>query len=246
MAPLPPDFRGPGLRVRFRRLSGITPKTVLRDPLYLPVTLGEFTVDEVAEHRDYTTVAAGEFSTPAAGPPTARSLRTTTLDTLTIDWHRYARWLVNPRLSPAAAKRELYRILRYRRPFEVLAILQLGGGQPEELRMKATLRAINRTLRPGEADTRYYTIELKEWRDNTVERTGRGGGRDTLPTTATLTAETTLHSLATHFYSSAPEWRLIAAANGITSWGPGTPLADSRRFKVGDKVKIPKPVTASI
>jgi nucleoid-associated protein YgaU len=248
--PNAPDYRGPGLRVRLTALPGITPKGVLTQPLYLPVVLGPFSFSEEADHREYTTVSAGEYSVPAAGPASARRLRSTSLETLTVDWHNYARWLVNPSLTPREARSELYRVLRSRQPFELLAILQLGSDEPEELRMKATLRAINRELRPGETDTRYYSLELREWRDASMERRGRGrreGHRsvsthrgERLPTTHRLTAETTLHSLSRNHYGVASGWRIIARENGIKNWGPATPIVQSKRWKVGDKVKIPK------
>lgn len=244
MPVLPEDFRGPGLRVRFKRIRGVTAKGVLESALYLPVVLNDFSFEETADHRDYTTVSAGEFSVPAPGPASARMLRTTSLETLTLDWYRFARWLVARGRDPQEVRAELFRIMRSRTPFELLAALDVHSG-PEELRMNATLRGISRVLRPGEADTRYYTLDVKEWRDNAVKRRGQGSsGR--LPTTAKLTAQTTLSSLSKHFYGSGASWRLIAAANGIKSWGASTPLVESKRFKVGDKVKIPKPETASI
>lgn len=255
---LPSSYRGPGLRVRFTAVEGVTKKGVLTTPLYLPAALGDFAFDEEFDWRDYTTIADGEYSVAAQGGETARRLRTSDLETLTIDWHRYARWLTNPQVTPQVARRELYRIGRTHSVFELLAILQLGSDEPEELRMKASIRSIRRVLRPGEADTRYYSLSIKEHRNNDVERrgastTGSSGGADgrgngtggarpvKLPAVATLTAETSLHSLAGHFYGSEAAWRPIAAANGIKNWGAAYPLAKSPRWKVGDKVKIPKP-----
>lgn len=238
---LPQSYRGPGFRVRLSSVKGATAKGLLTEPLYLPCILGDFDVEEEFDHADYDTVAAGEFSVPAAGPVTARRLRTTDLSTLTIDWHAYARFLVNPQLSPDEARRQLYAIGRSRSPFELLVAAQLGI--QEELRMKATMRSLSRTAKPGEADTRYYSMAIKEWRDNSLRRRAAGSGRSTLPTTAKLTNKTTLNSLARHFYPDSPlkdGWRAIARANGITNWGPSTPLAKSKRWKVGDKIKIPK------
>lgn len=241
-APLAASYRGPGLRVRFSAVPGATAAGVLDEPMYLPVVLGEFTVDEDFDHRDYDTVSAGQFSTPGGGGPTSRQLRAVDLEMMTIDWHAYARFLTNPQLDPEDARREVLKIGRAKTPFEILADIQLGSG-PEELRMKATIRSVRRTLKPGEADTRYYTLVLKEWRDNAIGRRSAGSGAGSLPTTATLTAATTLTSLARHFYPSIPlnlAWRTIAQENGVTSWGASTPLVQSQRFKVGDKVKIPR------
>lgn len=239
---------GDGLRVRFAKVRGFTPKGVLDDALYLPVVLNEFTFSEEAAHQEYDTVAAGQFSVPAAGPATARQLRSTDFETLTLDWD--APWLARAGQDDQDVRRELYKVLRARAPFELLATLQLGRGT-EELRMKATLRSIERTLKPGERDTRYYTLALKEWRDPSVERRGAGSagrGHSSLPTTAVLKADTTFTSLAGHYYGLASRayWAAIANANGLRSWGGNTPIVQSKRFKVGDKVKIPKkPIVAS-
>ena len=233
------SYRGPGLRVRFSRIRGVTAKDVLEQPLLLPVTLGEFTVDEEFAHNEYGTISAGQFSSPTPGPPTARQLRTTDLDTLTLDWHDYARFLVNPHLSEEDARRELYAVARSKTAFELLATTQLGSS-PDELRMKATIRSLSRSLRPGEADTRYYTIGISEWRDNSTER--RGVGRS-LPTTHSLDANDTLVSLARAYFPSEVPIKngaqAIKKANGITRWGNNDPLVRSKRWKVGDRIKIP-------
>jgi hypothetical protein len=236
MPRLKANYYGPGLRVRFARIPHETPKNVLRHPLYLPVTLGDFTIEEEFEHRDYTTVGAGEFSAPAGGPATARRLRTTDLETLTIDWHKYARWLTNPHITPGRAREEINKIARSKRPFEILATIRILDGYPAEVRMFATIRRVTRTLKPGEKDTRYYTLEIKEWRDNSLTRRKAKEG----PRTATLFASTTLYDLARIFYGSASMWREIARANGITNWGPSTPLVQSKRFVIGDKLTIPE------
>jgi len=236
---------GPGLRVRFTRIPDVTAKGVLESQMYLPVILGEFSHEEAADHRDYSTVAGGEYSVPAPGPRSARLLRTTDLETLTLDWYRYAQWLVARGRSPSNVRTQLYEILRTRTPFQMLAILDNAGGN-EELRMKATLRSIRRVLRPGERDTRYYTLEVKEWRDNSLTRRARGtkggksaGRKRALPTTATLTDKTSLRSLARYFYGTEAEWRPIANANNLKNWGPGDPIYKSSKFRVGDKIKIP-------
>jgi len=240
MQPVSSSYFGPGLRVRLSRVRGQTARGILTRPLYLPVTLGTFSVDETFTHNDFETSTAGEFSAPAPG----KSLRTTDLETLTIDWYRYARWLVNPRVSPRRVRTQLLRLARSKTPFELLAILPRMDGQ-EELRMKATIRSIGRELRPGEADTRYYTIEIKEWRDMRVGRR-RAGSSGRLPMTHRLAARDTLASLAKRYYSSPvsiPEGaRAIRRANGIGTWGLHTPLVRHKRFRAGDKVKIPVPV----
>jgi hypothetical protein len=245
-ARLPESYRGEGLRVRFSRIPGETPKGVLTTALYLPVVIGEsFSVSEEAAFTDYETVGDGEFSQPRGGSSTARNLRTLDdVETLTLDWARYARWMTNPDVTETQLRRTLYGILRSRRPFEILATLQLGAGA-EELRMKATLRSVARTLKRGETDTRYYVLGIKEWREDSVERKGQKAAKGgDLPAKKKLTASTTCYSAAREFYdlhevSLAGAARAIRQANGLGSWGLNTPIAQAKKFKVGDSIKIP-------
>lgn len=234
--------RGPGLRVRLSRAVGLTPGDVLVPPLYLPVALGEFSFDEEFSHSDYLG-PFGEFSQPAPGGPTARSLRSSDIETLTLDWE--APWMTGGFTDPQEARRVLYRLARSKRPFDLLATVQFG--RPEELRMRATIRGISRVLRPGEADTRYMTIRLREWRDNRVRRLSSLQGRDRntggrLPASHPITARDTLHSITRIYYGSTGGWRDVANANGITNWGPGRPLVEMGRFKAGDKIVVPQRV----
>ena len=169
--------RGPGLRVRLRKIAGKTHKSVLPRAMYLQMgPIGEdFSFEETAEHIEYRTISSGEFSAPAPGRgASARSLRSTSFQTLTLEWD--ARWLVNHDITPEQTREELYEILRLRTPFELLISRQLPehGGSSHELLMDATLRSIVRSLRAGEADTRYYDLQFREWRKAEV---GRRGGR---------------------------------------------------------------------
>jgi LysM repeat protein len=148
----------------------------------------------------------------------------------------------------ADIKAELYRVMRSRRPFKMVATIQ---GRGDELRMNATLRSISRELRPGEADTRYYDLEIKEWRDASVGRKssanvgrkGGQGGQTDLPAKHKLTADDTFNSLSKDYYGSTQFARDIASANGVSGWGMTTPIIQSQRFKVGDSIKIPKKPT---
>lgn len=244
--------RGDGLRVRFARIPGETPATVLREPLYLPAVLGEFAVDESAEHSEYRTVGSGTFSQGTASrrtlSTTARQagadegpdLRSIDLEALTLDWD--APWLLERGVSPAHVKRELTRILRSKKPFEVLAMLRLGETRPEEVRMYATLRSVRRVLKHGEADTRYYSLSLREWRRPGVTRRAHsareGRHRRKLPAKHVLKAGDTLYSLSKYYYGEYRGWRDIAEANGIRGWGAKNPIINHRRFKVGDRVVI--------
>ena len=173
--------RGPGFRVRLRKIPGETHKSVLPSALYFPVgpVGADFSVDEAAEHTEYRTIGNGEFSAPAPGRGAgARSLRSTDFTTLTINWD--APWLTNHELSATEFRAELYALLRLRTPFELLVTRSLPehGGSAHELLMHATLRSIRRTVRAREADTRYYDLAFREWRKAKVgRRAGKRGKR---------------------------------------------------------------------
>lgn len=230
-----------GFRYRFARIPGVTPKALLPVPFYLPVALNELTVEEDLIHSDYDTVSAGEYSVAGPGGLAVRKLRTADLETLTIDWHRYARWLSNPAATPAQVQAKIIALARGKHPFELLIVqgVYFGLGTPEELRMNITIRHLTKVAKPGEADTRYWTLQIKEWRDNGTGRRGIGSAPH-LPTTHLLTEKDTLQSLAKHYYGAYGAWRTIANANGVRNWGPTTELVKLAKFKIGDKVKIPK------
>ncbi|HEX7088727.1 MAG TPA: hypothetical protein VF192_01245 [Longimicrobiales bacterium] len=229
--------RGRGLRVRFSRMEGYTAKGVLSMPLYLPVVVGEFSFEETFEHREFQTHRAGQFSVPAQGPVTARQLRTTDLETLTIDWD----WpYLIQYVDPQEARRVLSAIARSRTPFELTATVQWGG--PEELRMFATIRSLRRTLKPGEADTRYWQIGISEFRRLTASRRTAGAGLRgrRLPTKHKITNTDTLESLSFDYYGSYSGWAHIGRANGMHKWGASTRLWKHPRWKVGSYIKIPE------
>jgi hypothetical protein len=223
-----------GLRVRLSRIPGETAKGVLRSPVYLPVVLGPFTVSEEASHFEYDTHRAGQFSVPAQGPKTARSLRDLGLDTLTLDWQ--ASWL--DYTDPRRFMNAVNDVLRARSPVLLLATLQFGD--PEEFRAPVTLRRTTRELRPGEADTRYWTLEVREWRNASLSRRTADPKNDRLPARHHLTATDTWSSLAQKYHHTSMTWRVIAKKNGLPQWGARTPIVNSTKFKVGDIVTIPK------
>lgn len=172
--------RGPGLRVRLRKITGQTHKSVLPQALYFQMgPLGEFAVDETGEHNEWRTAFSGEYSARSgSSAATSRSLRSTSFQTLTLDWD--APWLVDHDVSPAEMRETLNLLLRLRTPCELLVTRKLPehGGSTHELLMNATLRSVTRTLRRGEADTRYYDLTFREWRRAQI---GRRAARGTAP-----------------------------------------------------------------
>lgn len=234
-----PEHLGPGLRVRLTALRGETPRGILTRRLYLPAVLNEVTLEESADHVEFTTHAHGEFSVPAQGGPQARRLRDLPFEFLTLDWA--ADWLVQWR-HPQVVQDELEAVLRSKRPVLLLAILRFGDGRPEEYRGPVTLRRTARTLKPGETDTRYWTLEFKEYRPLRAARLSTKSGKRAahLPARFKLTNDTTLEWLSKHFFGTTRYWLAIARHNGIKKWGQTTPLVKHSRFKVGDYIKIPE------
>jgi hypothetical protein len=226
-----------GLRLRISAIPGLTPKTILREPLRIPVVLGpDFTIEETALHTEFDTVSAGQFSSPAGGKK-APQLKALSFDALTLTWP--AKWLTFPETDPDEVREELGEILRARKAVELFAFLG-ASGKGQELRMWATLRSMTRILRHGENDTRYYSLDWKQYRSPTVHRRGANQYAD-LPTTYALEKDDTLRSIADHYYGTEGMWQFLAQQNGIKSWGGDDPLVKMNRFKVGDKIKVPLP-----
>lgn len=235
--------RGEGFRARLSRIPGQTPKGLLAQPLYLPALLNDIANVETAIFSEYTTISNGEFSQPAMGPATARSLRTPEdFETLTVDWD--PPWLVQRGIDPNTVRDTLFEILRSRKPVHVLVTPKLGDG-PVVVNMDITFRQVIERVKGGEPDAVYFSITPKEWRKDGVQRSGEGRS-DSLPTTHDLTDTDSLYSLSQHYYHSALGADDIAKANGIKSFGKKTLLVKHPRFKVGSKLKIPLVAIASI
>lgn len=232
-----------GVRCRLSRIPGETPKGVLDAALVMPALLGDIEIEEEAQHTEYSTVSAGQFSQGAQGGSTARMLRAITLEGLTLEWD--ASWLVEHGQDPETVRGALAAILRSKKPVELLLTLRpTDASASPELRMNVTFRTVKRVLKAGEGDTRYYTIGIKEWRDPTVERRGTKEGRKPgvkFPTTHPLKSTDTLNSLAHEYYGRYEFWRDIRDDNGISKkFGQNTHLIDLAKYKVGSKIKLPK------
>lgn len=223
-----------GLHATLSAVHKLTPRAVLRAPILLPVVIGEeFSIDEEYPWEDFTTVGSGEHSSPSPG--NARPQAKFTGETMSLTWD--ARWLVNPNLSPEKLRRELLNIGRRRAIFDLL-IVNKPRSDFAEFSGYASIRRITRGIKRGEADSRYYTIDFAEYRPMTAARRKHRYGART-PTTHALDKNDTLRSLAREFLGNEGYWRNIAQANGITNWGSDDPLVDSKRYKVGDRIKIP-------
>lgn len=224
-----------GLHVRLRAVHDLTPAHVLREALLLPVMIGEeLSIDEEYPWEDFTTIGDGEHSTPSPGK-NAKPLARFTGETMSLTWD--ARWLANPDVNPEKLRRELLRIGRRRAIFDLL-VVNKPSADFAEFSGYAGIRRISRAIKRGEPDSRYYSIDFAEYRPMTVGQRNHKFGAKT-PTTHTLTADDTLRSLARELLGNESFWRNLAAANGLTNWGSSDPIVDSKRYKVGDKIKIP-------
>lgn len=224
----------PGLHARLRAVNDFTPAQVLRTPLLLPVMVGdELSIDEEYPWEDFTTVGDGEHSSPAPG--NARPLAKFSGETMSLTWN--PRWLAAPNVNPEKVRRELLRIGRRRAIFDLL-VVNKPRSDFAEFSGYATIRRISRGIKRGEADSRYYSIDFVEYRPMGLGRRKRRFGARR-PTTHGLDANDTLRSLARELLGNEGYWRNIAEANGITKWGSNDPLVDSKRYKVGDRIKIP-------
>lgn len=243
----PARIKGQGFVCRISPITGVTPKAALNRRIWLPVMLNTFTVTEAATHNEYTTLSAGDFSQPSMGGASARQMRAADIDTMTVDFN--ARWFTAHGQDPYELRVRLYEILRHRQAVRILIRLHPNPPPHAELDAYVTFRSISKEVRPGEPESRYMTISIKEWRDPTGRRrssspTGGGSSRKrgvSLPTTKRLTATDTLSSLSNEFYGRYDQWRDIRDANGITKrFGAKTPVIKlGGRWKVGAKIKIP-------
>lgn len=244
-----PGIRSAGLVVRFSPIKGQTPKSALDRHIWLPATLNTVTMTEPALHNEYDTLSAGHFSQAQMGPPDARQFRTTSFDSLTVEID--PPWMVYHGQDPYELRIRLREILRARKPVRLLGTLHPNPNAHHEMDMYVTFRSFTEDVqRPGERETRYFTIAISEWRDPSVKRRSHhreSGGSSSrkqgvnLPTTTTLAADDTLASIAYAFYGRYDEWRTIRDANGIGKrFGQKDKLVTlGGHFKVGAKIKVP-------
>src|SRR5918996_2825098 len=234
------DVSHRGLRVRFSKLPGETPRHLLQAPLGLPAVLNDFEFEEGATHTEYRTINFGEFSVPVGGNGFhARDLIRLTLEMCTLDWD--APWLQHRGYRPEDVHHTLVAIQRSKQPFRFGARAYRGEDGPFELKIDATLRRYSKRL-TQELDTRYYTLEIAEWRDASQRKRSHDpgrGGRSDLPTKHRLDADDTLYSLSKRYYGRHDQWPTLRRANDLGRWGPSTPIVQSNRFKPGDRFKIP-------
>lgn len=242
--------RGEGVRVRLTRIRGVTAPGVAEEPIWFPAgALNEFVVDEDSNISEYDTVGHGQFAAPAPGRP-GRKRRLRVCDIETAAFFGDNAILTARGIDPQALRDELEAVIRSETAVRLLVTLRLprerGRSIRPEVDMPATVRSIRRTLKHGEALTRYWTVRFVEDRDPTLGRRRYGGdppgvqsNRGGSSVKHRLDGNDTLESLAKRYFKDKSAWRALANAIGMKSWGARTPLVQNARWKVDQPITIP-------
>ena len=244
---------GVQLKIRLAPLPGLTSRKTLNGKLYIPVVLGDsFDITEDFRHEDYIT-PKGEFSAPL-GAGQSSMLRSFGIDTMTCTWN--PRWMTHPNQDPEEVKNNLAKIGRSREPVELLAKLTRHYAGYSDFHGAVTLRTMTRSLRRGEPDSRYFTLDFREFNELVGDRLGHGqgggggGGGGTqisigeahwqLPTKHKLKGDDSLRSLARLYYQDENRYHRIGDANGLGQWGGNDHIVLTNRYHIGDDIVIPK------
>jgi len=246
-----------GLKVTMEPIPGTTnPDLLGRNGIFLQTApLDNFPVEYGHSHNDYTTVREGQFSRKAG-----RNLRSTSFDTLVVD---YATWAFYNGVDIEDVTAKLIEICESGEPVLLTAAHDLPNLGYEnwnqtaagpELQWPATLRSLRVEERAGEGDSRYTNMSFTEYRDPDVSRfaQGRQGGK--LPAVVTLYMDgsadddhgrkigtppaepVTLHLLARFYYGDPSKWGAIARSNGIKNWSG----SDALIYYPGYRSMLPK------
>ena len=256
-------WRERGLRVTLSRFKA-TRKNVLNQPLNFQMPpLDEFAWNQAAEHQDFQTLANGQFSRSAG-----RSLLTFELRTLVVDYQpRWAAWhRARPNAPhPQQVAQLLKHIVQLGTP--IMFTARSGLWESPDLRLPVTLRSVQSSERAGEVDARYFDLSFVEWREQELDRKGKGKPtkvrlRHSLPATVVIhdngtlseAAESdgqpkkiptrakygTLSDLATFYYGDPSAWRSIVRENGIEDFAPNRDLSElKKKGKKVRKLRIP-------
>lgn len=248
---------GPGLRLKFEHINGLTERTLLRKPFFFQCPpLDAFTRVMQFSHADYETLGGYQHSTPAA-----MQLRSFQFNTVSVDWG--APWTLLDKL-PLNTTRDLgqFRADLPKTPLEVSYELEklLASGTPfwfsahspdlwhlseiPQGRLSVTMRSLEVEERAGEVDARYFNINLVEFRRPIISQRGKGTAANSKKVPVTLfvrnlpDSRNTLYKLAKWYYGSSAKWRLISNANG---WHipPSTNLKAHFKKQPTRKIRIP-------
>ena len=254
--------RGQGLRIRMRRVPGMTPKGTLKVPYYFQCPpMDEFSVAYGHQHGKYTTID-GEYSRRGG-----RNLITTSFRTLIVE---YGGFVVEHDYDVGKLVDRLQILCHKGYPFDLLCTHAYN--QEPELHMDAVLETVTVVENANELDARYLDLAFCEYRDPVVKRRrikgdrdskakGRRPGRKSYPIwfqlkkDGTFTAKgvkvprgkpLTLELMATLCYGKASYAKYIAQANKLSGYGRKDHLIKHPRFKAkGGKLVVHEPPIAT-
>lgn len=238
-----------GLRVIIAPIKGITPAGLFQHGAFVfqCPPLDSFQEQFAYNHGDFPTAFAGERSRPGG-----RQLETIQFDTLWLDdgsaRHGPAWTIVPKAIDPIAAKNRLKAILYSGKPFWMMAH-QMPVWHKYDLRMMATMRSLTSQEKHGEEDARYFSIQVREWRDASIqdrvmgEGAPHGGGKRGATGAVSVRAlpdtQDSLHKLSKWFYGTTTMATAIAKANGIKGLGSSESLKVHFAKHPNTKLKLP-------
>lgn len=252
-------MRSDGLKIKLVRIPGVTDKRLLPVPYYFqcPPT-DTFTLNYGHESQTYSVIPTGTSRGGQYKRVGGRKLRAVSFSTIVVDW---AEFMIRSHQDANAANgydslqdlvERLQHMAENGSPVHLLAAHDWAD-EPE-IDFYATMPDLALHEQGGEPDARYADVSFEEWRDPVVQgkssKKQRRGGKS-WPKTHVLDDDDTLYGLAKTYYGKDGAGRVgaeaIARTNAIASWGFGTPLVQSKRFKKGDKIKIEQlPISATM
>lgn len=252
-------FREQGLRITLYRFNA-TKRGILAKPFNFQVApLEEFSWTQGANHGEFDTISRGQFSRRGG-----RVLLTFDMRTLVVDYQPHWTSWQEPRPNaphPQESAVLLRKLVNSGTPFMFHA--RSGFWEGSDLRLPVTLRSIASSEKAGEPDSRYFDLSFVEWREQELDRKGRGKARrrHALPTTVeiqpngvvwerpeegqptrigTRTDKATFQDLAQYFYGDPTAWRVIERFNGISDFAPSRSLDELKnKGKAIRKLRIP-------
>lgn len=247
-----------GMRITFTPIAGVTAsglfpfgKFVFQAP-----PLNQFEEQFAYNHNDFMTAFGGERSRPGGAQLETISFETLWLDDGSAN-HAPSWALLEKAIDPLKAKAALKKILMSGSPFHLLVQHGIGNGWGQtEVDMDVTMRSFTPMEKEGEPDSRYFSIQLREWRASSVTAQrlkGQGaahgssklGPHGKTLSAASLPASATLQSLSKKYYGTATHWQAIAKASGIKGVGPTTKLRAHFAKTPSQKIKIPPRKTSA-
>lgn len=248
-------YSGEGLRLRVKRIDGITSRRLSDGALAIPMhfqcpPLEGFRVEYSHGHSDYETMGKGQISRKGG-----RQLRTVSFDTVFVDWGSYtvAELPGDGDESPSQMSNAIERLIEIAESGEPIQLTcsHEGGSFASgkiyeaaltELDMRATMRSFSHEEKAGEGDARYLAMSFTEYVDPVATRNKLGSGKR-WPKTHRLMTNDRLKDLAIQYYGNPAGWRVIAKANGF-KFGQSSRIMKMTSRKLGAKITIPEPPKA--